>query len=213
MTVAAPPRRPSRPRAAAQPCDTRPVGVDMVSDALPMTETSDVPTPTTPLPGRVLAIDDDGRLLENFAMALARDGHKVETADTLIEGLRLAATWPFDVCLLDHDIGSDAGIDALPRLAELAPRMRVVMVTANAQVEDAVRVIALGAADYLVKPCSPDQLRIAVMRQIEARRLRDRVDTLEREVSRGTPELVSCTRRCRPPSTWRCRWPPPTPTC
>lgn len=189
MSLAAPLRRPQSPQASLH--SGRPPAVDIVSSALQTMETPDVPNPATPPPGRVLAIDDDDRLLQNFAMALARDGHKVETANTLSDGLRLAATWPFDVCLLDHDIGSDAGIDALPRLAELAPRMRVVMVTANAQVEQAVRAISLGAADYLVKPCSPDQLRIAVARQVEARRLRDRVDTLEREVARGTPELGS----------------------
>ena len=71
----------------------------------------------------------------------ARVWSRAGRADTAV--LRLAATWPFDVCLLDHDIGSDAGIDALPRLAELAPRMRVIMVTANAQVEQAVRAISL----------------------------------------------------------------------
>ena len=120
MTLAVPQRRPESPRASLH--SGRPPAVDIVSGALQTMETPDVPTPATPLPGRVLAIDDDDRLLQNFAMALARDGHKVETANTLSDGLRLAATWPFDVCLLDHDIGSDAGIDALPRLAELAPR-------------------------------------------------------------------------------------------
>lgn len=141
--------------------------------------------------GRVLAIDDDARLLENFALSLEHDGYAVETAQTLADGLRLAATRPFHVCLLDHNIGYDVGIDALPRLAELAPQMRVIMVTANAQAEDAVRAISLGAADYLVKPCSPGQLRIAVARQVEARRLRDRVDSLERDAATGSMKVAS----------------------
>ena len=141
--------------------------------------------------GRILAIDDDSRLLQNFALVLERDGYAVETADTLTEGLRLAATRPFHVCLLDHNIGYDSGIEALPRLAELAPRMRVTMITANAQVEDAMRAIAFGASDYLVKPCTPDQLRIAVARQMEARRLHDRVDALEREAPKTADELAS----------------------
>ena len=141
--------------------------------------------------GRILAIDDDSRLLQNFALVLEREGYVVETADTLAEGLRLAATRPFHICLLDHNIGYDSGIEALPRLTELAPRMRVTMITANAQVEDAMRAIALGASDYLVKPCTPDQLRVAVARQMEARRLHDRIDTLERDAPRTTGELVS----------------------
>ncbi len=140
-------------------------------------------TAAAPPAGRILAIDDDPRLLQNFALALERDGYRVETADNLADGLRLAATRPFHVCLLDHNLGHESGIEALPRFAELAPRMRVVMVTANAGVEDAIKAIGLGAADYLLKPCSPDQLRIAVARQIDARRMLDRIDNLEREVA------------------------------
>ena len=58
--------------------------------------------------------------------------------ERLADGLRLAATRPFHVCLLDHNIGYDSGIEALPRLRELAPLMRVIMVTGNSAVDDAV---------------------------------------------------------------------------
>lgn len=162
-------------------------GPDIVGDASSDPDARPVQKSDSKAAGRILAIDDDSRQLQNFSLALSRHGYSVETADTLAEGLRLAATRPFQVCLLDHNIGYDSGIDALPRLAELAPQMRVVMVTANAGVEDAVRAISLGAADYLVKPCSPEQLRIAVARQIDTRRMLDRIDTLEREVGRTVP--------------------------
>ena len=48
--------------------------------------------------GRILAIDDDRRLLENFSLCLESEGYKVTTAETLADGLRLAATQPFHVC-------------------------------------------------------------------------------------------------------------------
>ena len=79
---------------------------------------------STALKGRILAIDDDRELLANFSACLELDGHKVVTADKLSEGLRLAATQPFHVCLLDRSIGRDSGLDALPRFRELAPAMR-----------------------------------------------------------------------------------------
>jgi NtrC-family two-component system response regulator AlgB len=131
--------------------------------------------------GRILAIDDDRRLLENFSLCLEADGHRVVTADNLAQGLKLAATQPFHVLLLDRSIGQDSGLDALPRFRELAPQMRIIVVTAHTAVQEAVRAISDGAADYLVKPCSPDQLRIAVARQLDTRRMLDRIDSLERE--------------------------------
>ena len=150
---------------------------------------------STALKGRILAIDDDRELLANFSACLELDGHKVVTADKLSEGLRLAATQPFHVCLLDRSIGRDSGLDALPRFRELAPAMRVIMVTAHAGVPEAVKAISEGACDYLVKPCSPDQLRIAVARQLDTRRLLDRIDSLERESTAGGVRLASRNAR------------------
>ena len=97
------------------------------------------------LKGRILAIDDDRGLLANFSTCLELEGHRVVTANTLSDGVRLAATQPFHVCLLDRSIGRDSGLDALPRFRELAPAMRIIMVTAHAGVPDAVRAIAEGA--------------------------------------------------------------------
>jgi NtrC-family two-component system response regulator AlgB len=145
--------------------------------------------------GRILAIDDDRELLETFAMCLTAEGHKVTIADTLAEGLKHAATQPFHVCLLDRTVGHESGMDALPKLRELAPSMRVVMVTGHAEVDEAVRAMAQGAADYLVKPCSAGQLRVAVARQLDTRRLLDRIETLEREPAAGLEQLDSRNAR------------------
>ncbi|GGA83738.1 alginate biosynthesis transcriptional regulatory protein AlgB [Arenimonas soli] len=141
--------------------------------------------------GRILAIDDDPGLLQNFALCLEDAGYRVNTATRLQEGMKLAASQPFHVCLLDRDIAGDSGLDALPRLRELAPGLRVIMVTAHSHVEDAVRAIAEGAADYLVKPCSPAQLRIAVARQLDTLDLLSRLETLERQQPRQASTLQS----------------------
>ncbi|HNV83453.1 MAG TPA: response regulator, partial [Arenimonas sp.] len=92
----------------------------------------------TPVTGRILAIDDDRGLLENFSLCLTKEGYRVTTAETLEEGIKLAATLPFQVCLLDRNIGYDSGLDALPKLRELSPLMRVIMVTGNAGVSEAI---------------------------------------------------------------------------
>ena len=147
------------------------------------------------LAGRVLAIDDDRELLRNFSICLEQDGHRVSCAHTLAEGLRLAATQPFHVCLLDRSIGPDSGTEALPRFRQLAPQMRIVMVTAHGGVGEAVRAMSEGACDYLVKPCSPEQLRIAVARQVDTRRLLDRLEQLERDATANAFRLSSRNAR------------------
>jgi NtrC-family two-component system response regulator AlgB len=143
------------------------------------------------LKGRILAIDDDRRLLDNFALCLEQEGHRVTCAETLSDGMRLAATQPFHVCLLDRSIGHDSGLEALPKFRELAPQMRIIMVTAHAGVPEAVKAISEGAFDYLVKPCSPEQLRIAVARQLDTRRLLDRLEVLERDATPSSFQMSS----------------------
>lgn len=156
-----------------------------------MSEASRAPT------GRVLAIDDDRDLLDNLRYCLEAAGHHVTVADTLAQGLALAASLPFNVCLLDRNLGLDLGTDALPRLRQLAPRMQVVMLTAHANVEDAVAALAAGAADYLIKPCSAPQVQLAVARQLETRRLLDRVTTLESERDEPPANLDSANPAMR----------------
>ena len=143
------------------------------------------------LKGRILAIDDDRQLLENFSLCLEQEGHRVTTADNLAEGLRLAATQPFHVCLLDRNIGPESGQEALPTFRDLAPQMRIIMVTGHAGVPDAVKAISEGACDYLVKPCSPEQLLIAVARQLDTRRLLDRLENFERESKAPSFQMTS----------------------
>jgi two-component system, NtrC family, response regulator AlgB len=136
---------------------------------------------------RILAIDDDRSLLETYAALIEPWGMQLTPAETLREGLKLAATRPFDVCLLDRNVGHALGTEVLPELKAQAPGLRIIMATANRDTEAALEALRLGVDDYLVKPFSPEQLRIALARQIEARRLAQRVILLEREAAGARP--------------------------
>jgi len=142
-------------------------------------------TDKTAPPARVLAIDDDADILDTFRSIIEAQGMHFSAAQTVADGLRLAASRPFDVCLLDRNIGHDLGTEALPQLKTQAPSLRIIMATAHRDTEAALEALRLGVDDYLVKPFSPEQLRIALARQIESRRLSTRVQVLEREAVRG----------------------------
>jgi len=138
--------------------------------------------PTNDAPARILAIDDDTDILATYQTIVEGRGMQFTAAETVEAGMRLAATRPFDVCLLDRNIGFELGTEAVPQLKALAPSLRIIMATAHRDTEAALEALRLGVDDYLVKPFSPEQLRIALARQIETRRLSTRVQVLEREV-------------------------------
>lgn len=147
---------------------------------------------TTEPSARILAIDDEPDLLDSYAAIVESHGMRLTPAQTLAEGLKLAATRPFDVCLLDRNVGYELGTEAVPELKQQAPGLRIIMATAHRDTEAALEALRLGVDDYLVKPFSPEQLRIALARQIEARRLSRKVETLERDVrGHGPGELAS----------------------
>lgn len=147
---------------------------------------------TTEPSARILAIDDEPDLLDSYAAIVEARGMRLTPAQTLAEGLRLAATRPFDVCLLDRNVGYELGTEAVPELKNQAPGLRIIMATAHRDTEAALEALRLGVDDYLVKPFSPEQLRIALARQIEARRLSRKVEALERDARVQAPgELAS----------------------
>ncbi|UXI68305.1 sigma-54-dependent transcriptional regulator [Tahibacter amnicola] len=138
---------------------------------------------------RVLLIDDDSTVLRNFRLCLEDAGYQVNTAHNASSALSAVARSVFDVCVLDLHIGDESGLDLLPQLRAAAPWMRVVMATAESDASIAVATMRSGAADYLIKPCSPEQLLHAIARQIDARRMERRIEELEDR--RNEPALES----------------------
>jgi NtrC-family two-component system response regulator AlgB len=128
---------------------------------------------------RVLLVDDDKQILRSFRMCLEEGGYLVATAGDGRTAEQKLAEAVFDLCFLDLRIGEESGLDLLPRLRQIAPWMRVVMVTGESSISLAVQAIKLGASDFLVKPCAPEVLLGTAARQAEARALAKRVELLE----------------------------------
>jgi two-component system response regulator RegA len=106
-----------------------------------------------PEPGRtVLLVDDDERFASTLARALARRGWHPTVALDAGTALAMAATAAPDAAVVDLRIGETSGLELLPVLRELGPRMRIVVLTGYASIATAVRAIQLGADDYLAKP-------------------------------------------------------------
>ncbi|MNF53251.1 Alginate biosynthesis transcriptional regulatory protein AlgB [compost metagenome] len=147
--------------------------------------------PVTENQGRILLVDDEAAILRTFRYCLEDEGYSVATAGSAPQAEALLQRQVFDLCFLDLRLGEDNGLDVLAQMRVQAPWMRVVIVTAHSAVDTAVDAMQAGAADYLVKPCSPDQLRMAAAKQLEVRQLTARLEALEGEVRRAGDVLES----------------------
>lgn len=149
--------------------------------------------------GSILIVDDEASILKTFRYCLEDADHRVATTRSPGDAIALVEQQVFDLCFLDLRLGERSGLDLLPELLSRAPWMKVVIITAYSSIETAVQAIQQGASDYLAKPCSPDQLRLAARRQLEARRLEQRLESLEGELDTrgGTAELHSASTAMR----------------
>jgi two-component system, NtrC family, response regulator AlgB len=141
--------------------------------------------------GRILLVDDEAAILRTFRYCLEDEGYQVATASSAAQAEALLQRQVFDLCFLDLRLGEDNGLEVLERMRIQVPWMRVVVVTAHSEVDVAVDAMQAGAADYLVKPCSPEQLRLAAAQQLEVRQLEVRLAALEGETPQAQGELDS----------------------
>jgi NtrC-family two-component system response regulator AlgB len=136
----------------------------------------------------ILLIDDDASLRRTIGTALEAMGHEVSAARDGTEALEMLGRRSFEAALLDLRLGREQGLDLLPELLRLAPGLPVVIITAYATIATAVEAMRRGAADYLPKPFTPDQLRAVLERVAHLHRLQARVDELANQVRTVVPE-------------------------
>ena len=139
---------------------------------------------------RVLVVDDEtgmrlavARVLNTYTVRPDESeehavGFTVETAESGEAALEMMAASAPDILLLDMKLGGMSGLDVLRELRERRIETLTVMITAYATIETAIEATKRGAHDFLPKPFTPEDLRVAIRRvvrhlavQREARRL------------------------------------------
>ncbi len=136
---------------------------------------------------RILIIDDEESIRQTAAVLIEGMGHETATAESRGAALKQMDKASFDVAFLDIKLGTENGLELLPELLKSSPKMNVVICTAYASIETAVEAMRLGAADYLPKPFTPEQVRQVLRKIIKTRKLENRVADLESRLSTNTP--------------------------
>ena len=110
---------------------------------------------------KILIIDDEERFAQVLGRSLERLGHSASDATSPEDAIRHLSTETFDWISLDLRLGQDSGLALLPRLRELDPDSRIVVLTGFASISTAVEAIKLGAFNYLHKPATVKELLFA----------------------------------------------------
>ena len=112
---------------------------------------------------RVLLVDDDPTFTRVMARALSRRGLQVDTAGGAEEAMEVARAQRPDYAVLDLKMEGDSGLVLMPRLLELYPDLRIVILTGYSSIATAVEAIKRGACNYLCKPADADDVLTALL--------------------------------------------------
>ncbi|MFM9938530.1 MAG: response regulator [Hyphomicrobiaceae bacterium] len=109
---------------------------------------------------RILLADDDAATRDLVRRALELDGHTVTTADDGADAqARLAASGPFDVLVTDIQMPGIDGIALSKGALAANPKLKVVLMSAHADVLDSARTLNLAGVRLLSKPFPIDRMR------------------------------------------------------
>ena len=147
----------------------------------------------------VLVVDDERSFRLLAEEALSSEGFDVRTAGTLARArIELDKTAP-DVMILDRRLPDGDGIDLLRELTSRgAAHLQVIVVTAYADVNNAVEALQAGAVDYLTKPLQVTDLIIKLRKVLETRGC---------ATGWPWPRATRPSRRWRSRARPRVRWP------
>jgi class 3 adenylate cyclase len=141
--------------------------------------------------GSILVVDDIEANRDLLSRRLSHDGHRVASVAGGLQALQALADDEFDLVLLDLMMPDINGFDVLVRMKadERMRRIPVIMITALAETESAVRCIEAGAEDYLPKPFDPVLLRARINACLHKKRWRDREQRYLRRIEDETAKF------------------------
>ena len=123
-------------------------------------------------PGRILIVEDHRSMRETLEIFFQRQGWHVTTCSGGVEAFdRLLADAPFEIVITDLVMPEVDGIEVLKEVKKRDSTTQVVVITAFAKTEDAVRAMRLGAYDYIQKPFSMEELLQTAENAVEKCRL------------------------------------------
>ncbi len=127
----------------------------------------------------ILLVDDELIILKSIAKDLKTKGYSVTTAENGINAIAKLQMRPYDLVITDFMMEGMDGIQVLKQAKKLYPEIPVIILTGYGDLTSAIDALRLGADDYLLKPCSINELLFRISRAEERYELRKKINLYE----------------------------------
>ncbi len=139
--------------------------------------------------GRVLIVEDYIDTVMILKRILEKEKFEVETALNGSEAMKKISFFHPEIIILDISLPDVNGLDLIPRFKEIDPEVEIIVLTAYAELENAIRSVREGASDFISKPFDSRYLLHSIKRCLEMRHLRERL--LQAEKLRALGEMAA----------------------
>jgi DNA-binding NtrC family response regulator len=133
---------------------------------------------------KILVVDDEVSLIDTLRILLKREGFEVATAAGGARGIEQLGEFRPDVVLSDVRMPGIGGLEILAAVREHDASIPVILMTAQASLQTAIRAVNEGAFHYVQKPFANDDLVNICRRAVESRQLKRENQALKREIAR-----------------------------
>jgi len=133
---------------------------------------------------KILLVDDETAILDTLEILFRGEGWDVAVADSGPKALAALEDERPDIVLTDIRMPGATGLEVLAEAHDVDPEINVILMTAQASLQSAVRAVNEGAYYYLQKPFANDELLAICTRAAEARSLKVENRRLKKEIKR-----------------------------
>ncbi len=113
-------------------------------------------------PPHILVMEDEEIVARGLEMVLEEEGYDVDLAFTGAGALETFADRDFDLLVADLRLPDSDGMEIIKIVKERRPETEVVVITGYSSVTSAVDAMKIGVADYLAKPFTESEIKIAI---------------------------------------------------
>lgn len=122
---------------------------------------------------KILVADDEKSMREFLEIMLKKEGYKVTLASNGEEVMKLTEKEIFDLALVDIRMPKQDGLSVLKRIKSISQETIVIMITAYASADTAIKAMKEGAYDYITKPFKIDEIKLIIQNALEKKRLQN----------------------------------------
>jgi DNA-binding response OmpR family regulator len=119
----------------------------------------------------IMIVDDEEIVRDSLTGWLQEDGYEVEAAESGMKALELLPSKEWNLAMVDLKMPGMDGIELMDEIKKSRPDMIIIIMTAYATVDTAVKAMKKGAYDYIVKPFNPEDLSLTIRKIIEHQKL------------------------------------------